>query len=147
MVATIASPSVPGTNSPPKRGRPSCGARQDLEAPALADLVQLDDAGFRALFAGSPVKRLGHARFLRNVLIALGNSGDSQLAPLVEMRLAHEDPLVRGVAIWAFRRLAAEKDIARARDKYSPDETDPEVQEEWQGDLTPPLERQVEAVR
>ncbi len=56
-------------------------ARDDLRAPTLADLVQLDDAGFRARFAGSPIKRIGHARFLRNVLIAVGNSGDDGAHP------------------------------------------------------------------
>src|SRR5690606_30927679 len=82
-------------------------ARTELESPPLTDLVRLDDAGFRRLFAGSPVKRLGHARFLRNVLIALGNCGDPALAPLAEARLADPDPLVRGAAIWAIRRLSS----------------------------------------
>ena len=80
-------------------------AREELNAPALADLARLDDAGFRGLFAGSPIKRIGHARFLRNVLIAIGNSGDDRLLPLAEARLADAEPLVRGAAVWAVRRL------------------------------------------
>src|SRR5690606_27057380 len=82
-------------------------ARDDLNAPALADLATLDDAGFRALFAASPIKRIGHARFLRNVLIAIGNSGSKDLLPLAEARLDDEAPLVRGAAAWAVRRLDA----------------------------------------
>src|SRR5690606_19964399 len=82
-------------------------ARNDLKSPALADLARLDDAAFRALFAGSPVKRLGYPRFLRNVMIAIGNSGSAELAPLAERRLADPEPLIRGAAIWATRRLVA----------------------------------------
>jgi epoxyqueuosine reductase len=80
-------------------------SRPEFEAPQLADLVRLDDAGFRALFTASPVKRLGHARFLRNVLIAIGNSADPSLLPLAEARLGDPSPIVRGAAVWAVRRL------------------------------------------
>jgi epoxyqueuosine reductase len=80
-------------------------ARDDLNAPSLAELATLDEAQFRALFSGSPIKRIGHARFLRNVLIAIGNSGDAALAPLAEARLSDPDPLIRGAAVWAVRRL------------------------------------------
>ncbi|MCS6757976.1 MAG: tRNA epoxyqueuosine(34) reductase QueG [Candidatus Devosia euplotis] len=109
-------------------------ARADLERPALADLVQLDDASFRALFAGSPVKRIGLGRFLRNVLIGIGNSGDSAMVPLVEARLADDEALVRGPAVWALRRL----DPARAETlsaNFSTRETDPEVASEWTVDI------------
>ena len=111
-------------------------AREDLASPALADLALLDDRGFRALFAASPVKRLGHARFLRNVLVALGNSGDAALAPLAEQRLIDPEPLIRGAAIWAVRRLA---EPARAADlllAFSPGEPDMEVKAEWSADLS-----------
>jgi epoxyqueuosine reductase len=104
--------------------------RAELDGPALAELVQLDDAGFRALFAGSPIKRIGLKRFLRNVLIGIGNSGDAKLAPLVERRLDDADPVVRGAAIWALRRL----DPARAevlRLAYLPGESDSSVRAEW----------------
>jgi len=105
-------------------------AREDLERPALADLARLDDAGFRTLFSGSPIKRIGHARFLRNVMVAIGNSGDPDLLPLAEERLADPDPLVRGAAVWAVRRLAPERarELALA---YLPAEGDTSVRQEW----------------
>ena len=99
-------------------------AREDLQAPRLRDLARLDDAAFRALFRKSPVKRIGRDRFVRNVLIAIGNSGD---ASLVEdaMRLAHdESPLVRASAVWALKRLGA---ALPPRDG----EHDPDVLAEW----------------
>src|SRR6478735_293009 len=70
-------------------------ARDDLVAPRLAMLASLDDPTFRAFFSGSPIKRIGHARFLRNVLIAIGNSGDPELACIAQEKLTHESPLVR----------------------------------------------------
>ncbi|MEL6872994.1 MAG: hypothetical protein AAFO62_09420, partial [Pseudomonadota bacterium] len=70
--------------------------RGDVDDPPLRELLQLDDAAFRAKFAGTPVKRTGHACFLRNVLIAAGNAGDPELAPLIEQHLSHDDPRVRG---------------------------------------------------
>jgi epoxyqueuosine reductase len=76
-------------------------AREDLRAPRLADLARLDDAAFRALFSKSPVKRIGRDRFLRNVLIAIGNSGDVTLASEAERLLTDASPLVRGAAVWA----------------------------------------------
>ncbi|WP_395813181.1 tRNA epoxyqueuosine(34) reductase QueG [Devosia sp.] len=112
-------------------------ARDDLRAPTLADLVQLDDAAFRALFAGSPVKRIGHARFLRNVLIAVGNSGDPRLAPLAEARLADPDPLIRGAAIWATRRLVAPERAAALALAFFEAEADMDVRSEWQAELAP----------
>ncbi len=75
-------------------------------APSLASLVAMDEAQFRAFFAGGPVKRIGHARFLRNVVLAIGNSGDF-LAPAVAARLDHASPLVRGMAVWALARFAS----------------------------------------
>jgi epoxyqueuosine reductase len=80
-------------------------ARADLEAPRLAELSRLDDAAFRALFAGSPIKRIGRDRFLRNVAIAIGNSGDAALRPEAE-RLSHEPDLVLAEAgDWAVAQL------------------------------------------
>src|SRR5690606_7121021 len=84
-------------------------SRPEFERPPLADLVALDDAGFRTLFAGSPVKRVGHARFLRNVLIGIGNSENPALIPAVLARLDDGDPLIRCAAIWALRRLDPER--------------------------------------
>jgi epoxyqueuosine reductase len=110
-------------------------ARDELNAPSLADLARLDDAGFRALFAGSPVKRIGHARFLRNVLIAVGNSGDAQLAPLATARLGDADPLIRGAAVWAVRRLVPDEAARLALD-FLPREGDTSVRTEWTAELS-----------
>ena len=74
-------------------------------APPLAELATLDDAAFRARFSGSPVKRIGRDRFVRNVLYAIGNSGEEALSPLVESLLADADPAVADAAQWALRRL------------------------------------------
>jgi epoxyqueuosine reductase len=82
-------------------------ARADLIAPRLRDLSQLDDAAFRALFAGSPIKRIGRERFLRNVAIAIGNSGDLSLLPEVERLRAEADPVLAEAAAWAAARLQA----------------------------------------
>ena len=106
-------------------------ARPELIEPRLADLLDLDDAGFRALFAGSSVKRIGHGRFLRNVLIAAGNSGDPALLPAVERRLADADPLIRGAAVWAFAQLAERKRLHRSAIAFSGRESDPDVRAEW----------------
>ena len=105
-------------------------ARDDLNAPALGDLARLDDAGFRTLFAGSPIKRIGHGRFLRNVLVAIGNSGDPDLVRLAEARLGDDDPLVRGAAVWAVRRLNPRKAERLALD-FLPRESDTAVRTEW----------------
>ena len=82
-------------------------ARETLKSPRLADLAGLDDAVFRALFAKSPVKRIGRDRFVRNVLYAIGNSGDATLIPVAEARLADEDETVRDAAAWALARLSS----------------------------------------
>ncbi|MFN4041596.1 MAG: tRNA epoxyqueuosine(34) reductase QueG [Brevundimonas sp.] len=82
-------------------------AREALNAPRLADLLALDDPAFRALFAKSPVKRIGRDRFVRNVLYAAGNSGDAGLVEPVGALLGDPDPVVRDAAAWALRRLEA----------------------------------------
>ena len=80
-------------------------AREDLTLPLLAELAELDDTAFRAKFSGSPIKRIGRDRFVRNVTIALGNSGDRSVVPLLE-RLSHDDSeLVRAMVVWAMARL------------------------------------------
>jgi len=111
-------------------------ARDDLNAPALADLAALDDAGFRGLFAASPIKRIGHARFLRNVLIAVGNSGDEALSSLAERRLSDADPLVRGAAVWAVRRLVPTDKAERLALDFLPREGDISVRSEWTAELS-----------
>jgi epoxyqueuosine reductase len=83
-------------------------AREALRSPALADLAALDDAGFRALFTASPIKRIGRDRFVRNVLYAIGNSGDASLVPAARARLCDDDPVVREAARWALERLGGQ---------------------------------------
>ncbi|PZQ52551.1 MAG: tRNA epoxyqueuosine(34) reductase QueG [Rhodovulum sulfidophilum] len=80
-------------------------ARETLRSPALAELAALDDAGFRALFSGSPIKRIGRNRFARNVAYAIGNSGDPALIPAAERLAADADPVVREAGAWALARL------------------------------------------
>lgn len=82
-------------------------ARDDLNAPPLAELANLDDASFRAFFTGSPIKRIGRDRFVRNVLYAIGNSDDRSLIESARKRASDADPAVRDAAIWAERRLQA----------------------------------------
>jgi len=106
-------------------------ARAELAAPELVDLVDLDDAAFRAVFAGSPIKRTGRDRFVRNVLIAIGNSGDPALLDKVHARLDDASPLVRAMAVWALARLGGERQFAAARDRCLPVEVDPDVRAEW----------------
>jgi len=110
-------------------------ARDGLRAPALADLARLDDAAFRALFAKTAIKRTGRDRFVRNVLIAIGNSGESALAPQAERLLGDSSPLVRGAAVWALAQLdpARLSALDRARER----ETDPAVIAEWQAAAGP----------
>ena len=111
-------------------------AREDLKAPSLASLLSLDDAGFRALFAGSPVKRIGRDKFVSNCLIAAGNSGDLAFVPLVTSHLNAAAPLVRAMAVWALGRLGA-PDLAALRDAALAHEDDPLVREEWAATETP----------
>ncbi len=105
--------------------------RAELAAPRLADLARLDDAAFRAVFAGSPVKRIGRDRFVRNVLIAIGNSGAPDLVPCVEGLLRDPAPVVRGAAVWALSRLADPARFKALKADALPDETDADVRAEW----------------
>jgi len=106
-------------------------AREALKAPSLADLARLDDAAFRALFARGPVKRIGRDRFVRNVLYAIGNSGDPTLAAEAERLLDDPSPLVRGAAVWALGRLLGEAAFAALREARLPKEAEAGVGEEW----------------
>jgi epoxyqueuosine reductase len=110
---------------------PGLRPRDALQAPRLAELAALDDAAFRALFSGSPVKRIGRDRFVRNVLIAIGNSGDPNLVSSVMPRLADAAPLVRAMAVWALGRLTEKRRVAALRAERLPAETDEAVREEW----------------
>ena len=99
--------------------------------PPLAELLALDDAGFRHRFAGTPVKRTGRDRFVRNACIAAGNSGDTTLAPTLAGLLGDAAPLVRGMAVWALTRLLPAGAVAALRARHEPDERDADVLDEW----------------
>ena len=105
--------------------------RAELTAPRLADLAELDDWTFRSVFSGSPIKRTGRDRFVRNVLIAIGNCGDATVLPAATGLLRDPSPLVRAMAVWASQRLAPPADFAALRDRHAPAETDPAVLAEW----------------
>ena len=104
--------------------------KTDLMGLDLAYLAGLDDAAFRRVFAQTPVKRTGRARFLRNILIAIGNSGDRGLINPAKALLEDESPLVRAMAVWALHRLMPEPDFTALAALRAPDE-DAEVEEEW----------------
>ncbi|USG61551.1 tRNA epoxyqueuosine(34) reductase QueG [Sneathiella marina] len=105
--------------------------RAELVAPRLQDLVSLDDAAFRALFSRSPVKRLGRNRFIRNVLIAIGNSGDPvHLGPVTEL-LEDPSPIIRVAAIWALSHLTSTEQFGLEKQRFSPQESDADVLAEW----------------
>src|SRR5262249_18260958 len=106
--------------------------RDDLRLAPLAELAALDDAAFRTRFAGTPVKRTGRDRFVRNVLCAIGNAGDCAFAKAAEARLDDASPLVRGMAVWALQRLLDGPAFARLKLARMDRESDPAVREEWQ---------------
>jgi epoxyqueuosine reductase len=105
--------------------------RPELQAMTLTDHARLDDAAFRALFRASPVKRIGRDRFVRNVLIAIGNSGETALAEEAERLLGDTSPLVRVAAVWAAAQLADAARFATLRTQHLPQEIDAEVRSEW----------------
>jgi epoxyqueuosine reductase len=104
-------------------------ARDALRAPKLAELARLDDAGFRTLFTKSGVKRTGRDRFVRNVLIAIGNSGDESLVPEARRLLDDASPLVRGAAVWALSRLLSRDEFAAVAQSHN--DNDQSVREEF----------------
>jgi epoxyqueuosine reductase len=109
-------------------------ARADIGERPLSQLLALDDAAFRELFARTPVKRTGRDRFLRNVLIAAGNSADASLVGPVRRLLDDPHPLVRGAAVWALSRLDAMA-LAAERPRHAR-EPDPDVIAEWNEAMT-----------
>lgn len=113
-------------------------AREDLREPPLSELLALDDAAFRVLFSGSPVKRIGRDRFIRNVLIAAGNSGDASLAPTARRLLGDASPLVRGAAIWALSRLLSDREFGDLAASAAKAEADAMVRDEWLSALPDP---------
>ena len=106
-------------------------AREDLRAPSLAELARLDDATFRARFTKSPVKRIGRDRFVRNVLIAIGNSGDRSLAREAKRLLADGNPLIRGAAVWALSQLIGREEFSALAATAASAEPDATVRAEW----------------
>jgi epoxyqueuosine reductase len=106
-------------------------AREELRAPELAELARLDDDAFRALFSKSPVKRIGRDRFVRNVLIAVGNSHDVELAPEAERLLCDASPLVRGAAVWALTQLLERHEFESRAAQALKHEADETVRAEW----------------
>ncbi len=109
--------------------------RPALTAPRLAELARLDDAAFRALFRKTAVKRIGRDRFVRNVALALGNSGQREALDAIVGLLADVSPLVRGAAVWAAARLMGRSEFAALADERLPGEADGEVRAEWQAGL------------
>ncbi|MGU3538703.1 tRNA epoxyqueuosine(34) reductase QueG [Methylobacterium sp. A54F] len=105
-------------------------ARDDLAAPALAELADLDEEAFRARFTGTPIRRTGRDRFLRNVLVAIGNSGDPSLAEAAVRRLGDDSPLVRAMAVWACGRLVPER-VGALFARFGDGEAEPAVRAEW----------------
>ena len=106
--------------------------RVELTAPKLADLARLDDADFRMVFSGSPIKRIGRDRFIRNVLIAIGNSNEPSLAAVAEDLTVDPSPLVRAMAVWALGRLLDQVGFTALRERLLIGETDADVRAEWQ---------------
>jgi epoxyqueuosine reductase len=109
-------------------------ARATLRAPKLAELARLDDAQFRALFSKTSIKRTGRDRFVRNVLIAIGNSGDASLAVEAERLLDDASPLVRGAAVWALSRLTSRDEFVELARRQKND-ADALVKDEWSAAL------------
>ncbi len=110
-------------------------ARDETDNPPLAELLAMDDAAFRKRFQGTPVRRTGRERFMRNVLIAAGNSGALTLVPQVTALLEDPSSLVRAMAIWALVQLHdthdSHREFVRLRTQYLPDEPDDVVRREW----------------
>jgi epoxyqueuosine reductase len=106
-------------------------ARDELRAPELAELARLDDASFRARFTKSPVKRIGRDRFVRNALIAIGNSNDAGLAIVAKRLLDDESPLVRGAAVWALSQLMGREAFCKLAARAVNSELDETVRAEW----------------
>ncbi|MEM7652365.1 MAG: tRNA epoxyqueuosine(34) reductase QueG [Pseudomonadota bacterium] len=110
--------------------------RAELTAPRLLDLVELDDQSFRQVFAGSPIKRIGRDRFVRNVLIALGNTGNQTTTIGIMPRLDDPSPIVRGAAVWALWRLLPPASFEKFYAERAGTEQDTDVIAEWNAGMS-----------
>ncbi len=106
-------------------------AREQLRAPSLDELSRLDDASFRTMFSKSPIKRIGRDRFIRNVAIAIGNSGDTGLSSEAQRLLSDDSALVRGAAVWALSRLLPREEFSALANEHRTRESDDAVRGEW----------------
>lgn len=107
-------------------------ARDDLKSPPLSVLLSFDDTEFRRFFSGSPVKRIGRDRFMRNCLIAAGNSNDTTLIPIIENHLMDPNPLIAGMSVWAIRQLIDQKAFKTLKNKYANIHLDKLIVAEWE---------------
>lgn len=107
-------------------------ARAETDNPPLGELLELDDAAFRLRFSGTPVKRTGRERFIRNCLIAAGNSGDVSLLPAIRRLLDEPSPLIRAMAVWALGEFVSEQEFTDIMKRYYPRETNADIVAEWQ---------------
>src|SRR5262249_14470497 len=105
--------------------------RAALVSPMLSDFARLDDSSFRAMFSKSPIKRIGRDRFVRNVLIAIGNSGNDKLASAAQDLLTDSAAVVRAMAVWALNQLLHPKEFHALAAEFAPRENDPDVLKEW----------------
>lgn len=105
--------------------------RIELDPAKLDDLVMLDDKGFRTIFSGSPIKRMGRNFFIRNVLIAMGNSGNEEYTSILIEKLKEDSPYIRAMAVWALGKLCSKSNFSEIKKKYYTQEQDPAVIEEW----------------
>lgn len=107
-------------------------AREEIDNPPLRELLKLDDQSFRAKFSGTPIKRTGRDRFIRNCLVAAGNSKDETLQAFIKPLLEDEHPLVRGTAVWALSQLLSKEAFTKLKQTEIVKEKDPLVKSEWQ---------------
>ncbi|MBT6036754.1 MAG: tRNA epoxyqueuosine(34) reductase QueG [Kordiimonadaceae bacterium] len=114
-----------------KTNEPHYYPRIELDHPRLDDLAALDDATFRRFFSGSPVKRIGRDYFIRNVLIAVGNSENKSYIPLLCSKLEEKSPLIRAMAVWALKQLCTVREFGEFKNQYTNLESDVDVQKEW----------------
>lgn len=105
--------------------------RVELDFPKLRELALLDDQTFRNVFSGSPIKRIGRDFFIRNVLIAIGNSGEEKFIPLLKDKLNEENPIIRAMAVWALKELSPVNQIEKLKTDHLHLETDQDVIMEW----------------